>query len=109
LVEQQCGLDLRNVAGAGAAGGLAFALMAFAGVKLRSGVELMIEQTQLAEKIAQADYVFTGEGGIDFQTKFGKTPFGVAQVAKQLNKPVIHRGTLRRRFYCDFWYYGWCL
>ena len=89
LVEQQCGLDLRNVAGAGAAGGLAFALMAFAGVKLRSGVELMIEQTQLAEKIAQADYVFTGEGGIDFQTKFGKTPFGVAQVAKQLNKPVI--------------------
>ena len=89
LVEQQCGLDLRNVAGAGAAGGLAFALMAFAGAKLPSGVELMIEQTQLAEKIAQADYVFTGEGGIDFQTKFGKTPFGVAQVAKRLNKPVI--------------------
>ena len=89
LVEQQCGLDLRNVAGAGAAGGLAFALMAFAGAKIRSGVELMIEQTQLAEKIAQADYVFTGEGGIDFQTKFGKTPFGVAQVAKRLNKPVI--------------------
>ena len=63
--------------------------MAFAGAKIRSGVELMIEQTQLAEKIAQADYVFTGEGGIDFQTKFGKTPFGVAQVAKRLNKPVI--------------------
>ena len=89
LVEQQCGLDLRNVAGAGAAGGLGFALMAFAGAKIRSGVELVIEQTQLAEKIAQADYVFTGEGGIDFQTKFGKTPFGVAQVAKRLNKPVI--------------------
>ena len=89
LVEQQCGLDLRNVAGAGAAGGLGFGLMAFAGAKIRSGVELVIEQTQLAEKIAQADYVFTGEGGIDFQTKFGKTPFGVAQVAKRLNKPVI--------------------
>ena len=89
LVEQQYGLDIRNVAGAGAAGGLGFGLMAFAGAKIRSGVELMIEQTQLAEKIAQADYVFTGEGGIDFQTKFGKTPFGVAQVAKRLNKPVI--------------------
>ena len=49
----------------------------------------MIEETKLAEKIAQAAYVFTGEGGIDFQTKFGKTPFGVAQVAKRLNKPAI--------------------
>ncbi|MND58814.1 Glycerate 2-kinase [compost metagenome] len=89
LVEQQFGLNIRNIAGAGAAGGLGFALMAFAGAKIRSGVELVIEQTQLAEKIAQADYVFTGEGGIDFQTKFGKTPFGVAQVAKRLNKPLI--------------------
>ena len=49
----------------------------------------MIEQTQLAEKIKQADYVFTGEGSIDFQTKFGKTPWAVAQLAQQLNKPVI--------------------
>lgn len=63
--------------------------MVFAGAGIRSGVELVIEQTQLAEKIAQADYVFTGEGGIDFQTKLGKTPYGVAQVAKRLNKPVI--------------------
>jgi len=63
--------------------------MAFAGATIRSGVEIVIEETQLAEKIAQADYVFTGEGGIDFQTKFGKTPFGVAQVAKRFNKPVI--------------------
>jgi glycerate kinase len=63
--------------------------MVFAGAGIRSGVELVIEQTQLAEKIAQAEYVFTGEGKIDFQTKFGKTPYGVAQVAKRLNKPVI--------------------
>jgi len=63
--------------------------MAFAGASIHSGVEIVIEQTQLAEKIAQVDYVFTGEGCIDFQTKFGKTPFGVAQVAKRLNKPVI--------------------
>ena len=89
LVESTLNLQKQDVAGAGAAGGLGFGLMAFAGAKIRSGVELMIEQTQLAEKIAQADYVFTGEGGIDFQTKFGKTPFGVAQVAKRLNKPVI--------------------
>lgn len=89
LVESTLNIEKQNIAGAGAAGGLGFGLMAFAGASIRSGVEIVIEETQLAEKIAQADYVFTGEGGIDFQTKFGKTPFGVAQVAKRFNKPVI--------------------
>ena len=89
LAEKAVGQTFQYIAGAGAAGGLGFGLMAFAGAKIQSGVELVIEQTQLAEKIAQADYVLTGEGKIDFQTKFGKTPFGVAQVAKGLNKPVI--------------------
>ena len=89
LVEATLNIEKQNIGGAGAAGGLGFGLMAFAGAGIRSGVEIVIEETQLAEKIAQADYVFTGEGGIDFQTKFGKTPFGVAQVAKRLNKPVI--------------------
>ena len=89
LVAQKIGTDFQNIAGAGAAGGLGFGLMAFAGAKIRLGVEIVIEETGLAEKIAQADYVFTGEGGIDFQTKFGKTPFGVAQVAMRFNKPVI--------------------
>ncbi|MGR3976359.1 glycerate kinase [Acinetobacter sp. 1207_04] len=89
LVKQQLNLDIAHVQGTGAAGGLGFGLMAFAGAKIRSGVEIVIEETGLSEKIAQADYVFTGEGGIDFQTKFGKTPFGVAQVAKRFNKPVI--------------------
>ena len=89
LIAQHIGQDFQNIAGAGAAGGLGFGLMTFAGAKIRSGVEIVIEETGLAEKIAQADYVFTGEGGIDFQTKFGKTPFGVAQVAMRFNKPVI--------------------
>ena len=89
VVETQLNMQIRNVVGAGAAGGLGFGLMAFTGAKLRSGATWVIEQTQLAEKIKQADYVFTGEGSIDFQTKFGKTPWAVAQFAKQLNKPVI--------------------
>ncbi|MCJ8161012.1 glycerate kinase family protein [Acinetobacter zhairhuonensis] len=89
LVQSQLQLDYANVAGAGAAGGLGFGLMTFAGAQIRSGVEIVIEETRLAEKIEQADYVLTGEGGIDFQTKFGKTPYGVAQVAQMLNKPVI--------------------
>lgn len=89
LVKKTIGIDNQNIAGAGAAGGLGFGLMAFAGAKIQSGAKLIIEQTHLKDKIAQADYVFTGEGSIDFQTKFGKTPWAVAQVAKQFNKPVI--------------------
>lgn len=89
LVEASLGISIKNVAGLGAAGGLGFGLMAFADAKLQSGVELIIEQSRLAEKIAQADYVLTGEGKIDSQTALGKTPFGVAQVAQQFNKPVL--------------------
>jgi len=89
VVAGQIGCDYRHVAGAGAAGGLGFGLMAFTAASIRSGVELMIEQVQLNEKIAQADYVLTGEGKIDSQTSLGKTPFGVAQLARQFNKPVI--------------------
>ena len=89
LVEAGLGISKRNIPGAGAAGGLGFGLMAFAGAKLQSGVALIMEQNKLAQKIADADYVFTGEGKIDHQTALGKTPFGVAQVAQQLNKPVI--------------------
>lgn len=88
LVESTLSVDVQNVAGAGAAGGLGFGLMAFAHANIQSGASLIIEKIGLAEKIAEADYVFTGEGSIDFQTKFGKTPWAVAQVAKQLNKPV---------------------
>ena len=89
VVETQLDIQIRDVAGAGAAGGLGFGLMAFTGAMLQSGATWVIEQTQLTEKIQQADYVFTGEGSIDFQTKFGKTPWAVAQLAKKYHKPVI--------------------
>lgn len=88
-IEQQLGQQFQNIPGAGAAGGLGFGLMALTGAKLQSGVELVIQMTGLAEKIAQADMVLTGEGKIDSQTALGKTPFGVAQLAKRLNKPVV--------------------
>ncbi|WP_111891911.1 glycerate kinase [Acinetobacter sp. MB5] len=88
-IKQYCQMDIAYVAGAGAAGGLAAGLMAFTGASLHSGVDLVIEQTGLAKHIAEADFVFTGEGGIDFQTKFGKTPLGVAKVTKQFNKPLF--------------------
>jgi len=52
-------------------------------------VDIIIKHTNLHKKIKRADIVITGEGGIDFQTKFGKTPYGVAQLAKAENKKVI--------------------
>lgn len=89
LIEKELDINIKNVPGAGAAGGLAAGLLAFTSAKIQSGVETVIESTHLYEAIQQADYVFTGEGGIDFQTKFGKTPIGVARLAKKLNKPVF--------------------
>lgn len=86
---RQLGRDVRDVPGAGAAGGLGAGLLLFTQAELRRGVEIVIDYIGLREKVAAADVVFTGEGGIDFQTKFGKTPRGVAQVAKAAGKPVI--------------------
>ncbi|MBY0217678.1 glycerate kinase [Paenibacillus illinoisensis] len=89
VVKQQLGKDIRDVPGAGAAGGLGAGLLIFTQAVLRKGIEIVIEYTGLQGKLNNADVVFTGEGGIDFQTKFGKTPYGVAQAAKEAGKPVI--------------------
>lgn len=83
------GKDVLDEPGAGAAGGLGAGLMAFLNGSLRKGIEIVIEYTGLEEKVKNADMVWTGEGSIDFQTQYGKTPFGVAAVAKKYNKPVI--------------------
>jgi glycerate 2-kinase len=89
LVNDVIGSDFSHSLGAGAAGGLGFALMAFCGAIMQSGAELVIQQTDLSSKIQDADYVLTGEGKIDAQTHLGKTPFAVAKLAKHWNKPVI--------------------
>nr|WP_295970331.1 glycerate kinase [uncultured Bacillus sp.] len=88
IVKQQLNIDIIHVPGAGAAGGLGAGLLAFTNATMKKGVEIVIEYTNLKEKLKQADYVLTGEGGIDFQTKFGKTPFGVAQAAKSVNEKI---------------------
>lgn len=89
IVKRDLNKDVASVSGAGAAGGLGAGLMAFTTCEMRRGVDLAIEVTKLEEKIRDADYVFTGEGGTDFQTKFGKTPYGVAKLGKKYHKPVI--------------------
>ena len=79
----------KNFAGAGAAGGLGFAFMTFLGSKLQSGVQIVLEETKLEEKIKNSDIVITGEGRLDSQTVMGKAPIGVAKLAKKYGKPVI--------------------
>ncbi|MGM0175646.1 glycerate 2-kinase [Enterococcus sp. DIV0788_1] len=89
IIEQDLGIDIVDRPGAGAAGGLGAGLLVFTEAIMQSGVNIVTELTHLAEKISQADYVFTGEGGMDFQTKFGKAPYGVAKIAKKYDKPVF--------------------
>lgn len=83
------GPDVEHTPGAGAAGGLGAGLLAFTGAHMRRGVELVIEASHLREKVRGADYVFTGEGSIDFQTKFGKVPYGVAQSSKAVAPKAV--------------------
>lgn len=89
LVKRQLRKDVSDLPGAGAAGGLGAGLMIFTQAVLQKGIEIVIEYTGLKDKLAGADIVFTGEGGIDFQTKFGKTPYGVARTAKARGIKVI--------------------
>jgi glycerate kinase len=89
IAKQQLHRDVVDVPGAGAAGGLGAGLLIFTEASLQRGIDIVIQYSGLREKLAQADVVFTGEGGIDFQTKFGKTPHGIARAAKEAGKPVI--------------------
>nr|WP_309574546.1 glycerate kinase [Moraxella osloensis] len=81
--------DNRNEAGAGAAGGLGFALMTFLSATLNGGFQLVSEFSNLEQMIQQADLVITGEGKMDFQTSMGKVASGVLSLAKAVNVPVI--------------------
>jgi glycerate 2-kinase len=88
-INECLGIDIAHVEGAGAAGGLGAGLMAFLNAELKKGIQLLIEYTNLEVKMLGADYVFTGEGSIDGQTVYGKTPFGVAATARKQGIPVI--------------------
>ena len=86
IVEQDWGLDLARVPGAGAAGGLGFGLPAFAGAKLTPGFELFARTARLDGRVRRADLVVTGEGAIDRSTLMGK---GVSQVAERCRKNQV--------------------
>ncbi len=89
LVESTLGVQIHSHPGAGAAGGVAGALLAFFDGKLEAGVKIIATVTKLEQAIATADLVITGEGKIDEQTIHGKTAFGVARIAKTYNVPTI--------------------
>jgi len=88
LVEAGFARSCRDLPGAGAAGGLGFALLLLGG-QIVPGAQVIDQMTGLRQQIAEADWVITGEGRSDSQTLYGKLPFHVAQLAKAAGKPVI--------------------
>lgn len=82
----------RYTKGAGAAGGLGYAFLMFLGGKLMPGIDIVLSETGLEADVEWADTVITGEGRIDAQTMMGKTPAGVAMLAKKHGKYVIALG-----------------
>jgi glycerate kinase len=89
VIQRELGLGVRDLPGAGAAGGLGAGLHAFVGAELRRGVDLVLDLVGLENKLKGADLALTGEGQINFQTVFGKAPAGVAQAARAAGVPCV--------------------
>lgn len=89
VIKNDLGKNIRDLKGAGASGGLGGGMVAFLNAKLRIGVNIIIDVTKLEEKIKDCDLIISGEGAFDKQTFFGKSAFGVANLAKKYNIPVI--------------------
>ena len=101
VVAEEFGSDYRDVPGAGAAGGIGFGLLNFCGATIQPGFEVVAKAVGLELKMKDADLVITGEGSLDRQTLEGKTPAGVARLARKLHKPVfaiVGRATKDREF-----------
>jgi glycerate kinase len=89
IIKRDVGVDVADVPGAGAAGGLGAGIVAFLDGKIESGIAVIMELVGLRKKIRGADLVITGEGRFDFQTARGKAPMGVAKVAGELGVPTV--------------------
>ncbi len=88
-IRENLGVDLKDVPGAGAAGGLGMGLLAFTGAQLKTGVEAVLDTVNFDGKLQKADIVITGEGRIDGQSVYGKVPMGVAKRALKYGKPTL--------------------
>jgi len=93
IIRRDLGVDVEQLPGAGAAGGLGAGLVAFTGARLRPGAEMVMEALHLDERLAGAQLVITGEGRLDSQTaRFGKGPAAVAHHARNAGIPVVAIG-----------------
>jgi glycerate kinase len=89
VVETVTGVKVTDAPGAGAAGGIGAALLAFLGATLTPGIDLVLQWLSADQRFVAADVVITGEGRFDRQTRFGKVPTGVASLARRHDRPVI--------------------
>lgn len=89
VIEQQLNVSVKDIEGAGAAGGLGTGLLAFLNANLAKGIDIVLKETQFTQRLKDADLVITGEGKMDHQTIYGKTPIGVSHAAQRFNVPVI--------------------
>jgi glycerate kinase len=103
---QLLGTDAQNAKGAGAAGGLGFAALTFMKASFKPGVQVVAEIGGLAKALQGASLAFTGEGRMDAQTLHGKTPMGVAQIAKGLGVPVFALAGSLGDGYKDLYHHG---
>ena len=92
IISKELQVEVANLPGAGAAGGLGAGLVAFLGAKLIPGIQMVIEASKLEDKLEGCDLVITGEGKLDGQSAGGKTPVGVAKLAEKHNIPVLAVG-----------------
>ena len=89
IIRKELGKDVAGIPGAGAAGGLGGAFVAFVDGELRSGIDIVLKALDFEKKAEDADVVITGEGRIDGQSVMGKAPTGVSKICKEKGIPVI--------------------
>ncbi|NLJ84062.1 MAG: glycerate kinase [Halanaerobiaceae bacterium] len=89
VIKKETGKEVARLSGAGAAGGIGAALLAFLDARMKSGIDLILEIYDFDNILREVDLVITGEGRLDRQTLMGKAPFGVAKRANKFNIPVI--------------------
>jgi len=89
IIARSFNIDVKQLPGTGAAGGMGAALKVFLNADLRRGIEVVTQALKLEEQIHDCTLVITGEGRLDSQSINGKVPIGVASIAKKYNKPVI--------------------
>jgi glycerate kinase len=89
IITRQKPDTITSIPGVGAAGGFPACLLAFTNAQINNGFALIAEFLKLEEKFRNAEMIITGEGKIDAQTQYGKAPYGVARIARKLNKKVI--------------------